>query len=987
MIPFKTHPPGRLLLLSLLLAAAAAADTPTGPWDAPAFSLTPEELLAAADAAPAADGGDVRIFLSEKRVRYDEDGSQLSTLRIVYRVLNAAGVEAWSGTSGAWRPWHQERPSLRSRVITPDGTEHWLDPKTIGERPLGDATANVLSDRLVVEAPLPAITVGAVVEETIETRDIRPLFARGAVDSFLFAWQEVEVDRIRLVIDAPQSLPVRYVTQLLGELEPRRTVRDGRVVLSFETGPLPGIDSIEQLAPGSVATWPQVMFSTGESWAAVAAHYDSLVEEQLAAMDLAGAVAEALGSPVGRKERGARREKISGEEKVARLLAWLHDKVRYTGIEFAEAAIIPRSPKETLTRGYGDCKDKAALLVGLLRTAGIPAHVALLGTGPGPDVAPELPGLGGFDHAIVYVPQSTEVAAQLWIDPTDEFARAGELPIADQARLALIARPETRELVTIPAAGPEENRFVETREVFLASDLGGGRLVETTRYWGAFERYQRALLNRSTPEELEEGFRDYVESTYSAEELVSWENSDPKDLSQPLELRLEADGVGVAFTDLNVAMFYLAPDSLLSELPGLVLEEQDAEAASEEAAISAETRQADLELPIPYSAEHRYRIVPPDGYRPVSWPEPQSRQLGPATLSRELSQEGNTVHVTLRFDTGKRRLLPEELEALREGAQELFGEEALEVEFEQVAEAHLAAGEIPEALAELDRLVAASPEKALPRTRRARALLEGGLGSAARREAQAAVDLEPELYLAYQTLGIVYLRDLVGREFYKGMDNERAAEAFRKAVELEPEDEADRRNLALLYEHNDEGVQYGPGAPLDQAIETHAALCDDPEASACYEHNLLTLLARTERFEEMLERTSRPGRQPDAFTLVALAAVKGPQAAVRAFAQDPRRQRAAISARHGGTAPHATATLPGIGEPLRGSRQGGRRARHVARPRRSPAQGSPPGRAGSSPTAIRPAPPGNCSSPWSTVTTTTSSRFSAGRSAGAWKSS
>ena len=40
----------------------------------------------------------------------------------------------------------------------------------------------------------------------------------------------------------------------------------------------------------------------------------------------------------------------------------------------------------------------------MLRAAGIPANLALLSSGPGQDVNTDLPGMGVFDHAIVYVP-------------------------------------------------------------------------------------------------------------------------------------------------------------------------------------------------------------------------------------------------------------------------------------------------------------------------------------------------------------------------------------------------------------------------------------------------------------------------------------------------------------------------------------------------------------------------------------------------------
>ena len=73
------------------------------------------------------------------------------------------------------------------------------------------------------------------------------------------------------------------------------------------------------------------------------------------------------------------------EDKVARILNRLHRDIRYTGVEFRDAAIVPARPAETLKRGFGDCKDKSTLLVCLLRAAGIPAEVALLKSGSGPE--------------------------------------------------------------------------------------------------------------------------------------------------------------------------------------------------------------------------------------------------------------------------------------------------------------------------------------------------------------------------------------------------------------------------------------------------------------------------------------------------------------------------------------------------------------------------------------------------------------------------
>jgi transglutaminase-like putative cysteine protease len=115
--------------------------------------------------------------------------------------------------------------------------------------------------------------------------------------------------------------------------------------------------------------------------------------------------------------------------------------VRYTGVEFGEARLVPEFPAETLRRKFGDCKDKSTLLVAALRASGIEAYLALLSAGSGQDVMPDLPGLGMFNHAIVFVPATSPHDQDLWIDATTEYARVGTLPAADSDRLALVIRP------------------------------------------------------------------------------------------------------------------------------------------------------------------------------------------------------------------------------------------------------------------------------------------------------------------------------------------------------------------------------------------------------------------------------------------------------------------------------------------------------------------------------------------------------------------
>ena len=296
-----------------------------------------------------------------------------------------------------------------------------------------------------------------------------------------------------------------------------------------------------------------VAFSTGRSWADLARRYSEIVDRSIRGADVAPFLkAAAAGSPA-----------ASQLDTINRLLARMSDEVRYTGMELGEGGLIPRTPAETLKRRFGDCKDKAVLLTSLLRAVDIPAYVALLNAGEDDqDVEESLPGFGLFNHAIVVVPGSPA----LWIDPTDPYARAGELPVADQGRLALVASPTAAGLVRTPEATSADNRQVETRDVYLA-DLGPSRIVETSVYQGAIERDVRALYSLQDGPTVRQALKDYAAAAYLAEDLAAVDHSKAADLSTPMQLRLEVKNARRGFTDERNAAVGVSPSALLNRLP------------------------------------------------------------------------------------------------------------------------------------------------------------------------------------------------------------------------------------------------------------------------------------------------------------------------------------------------------------------------------------------------------------------------------------
>ena len=863
--------------ISSFAAVVARAQAPAV-WDLPPFTAEPKALLAAGEKAGDGEHGAV-ILLDEARYTFGADGKTRTLWRRMYRVTDESAVTPLGQVAAPWSPWYNERPQIEARVVTKDGTVHTLDKSAVSEMPSAPDSLDIFSDDRIVRAPLPAVAVGSVVEYVITTDGNNPLADAGMTQTFAFA-RALPMQKVRLVLDGPADMQPRVVNR--SGLDPRVDERDGRRIAIYETGPVAGVEDEEDNLPFDTLALPHIRFSTGKSWGDIARRYSEIVDKQIAGSDLQKQVRAAVGKATDRREI------------VWRVLAAIQKEIRYAGVEIAEGSIIPRSPRTVLTNQYGDCKDKATLLVAMLREAGLPAYVALLRAGVDLDVHAELPGLGQFNHAIAYVPGEPAI----WVDPTDVYARAGEVPIADQGRMALIAAPDTTTITRIPEAKSTENVSTEARTFTMPED-GKPTVVEVSSAKGSDEAMWRRYAAESDRKSYREQMEQYVKSYYRAKSLSKLELGDPRALDKPFTITIEASESGNGMVTGGEAAIALHPAGLLEGLPYELRSWSEPDPNDTTAAKKEKPRVNDFLIPRPYTREWTYKLVPPAGYRPRTLPANETKKLGTMTLTKEFSTlPDGTILATMRFDSGKRRLTAAEYNETRVAVSRLASSDQFLVGFEQIGQAKLNEGDVGAALAEFRRLAAAHSKEAQHHVEIARALLAGGLGDAARDEIRRAIAIEPTNARAHEALGYILQHDSLGRAFKKGFDLPGAIAAQRKAVELKPTDISMRVTLARLLTIGDDGVQYSRGARLTEALEEYKKLSKDfGPAGKPYEADMLMILAYLGKFTEMKElaATLEDAQQRDLGRIIAIGATEGGAAAIRelgSFDQSTRRSYA-----------------------------------------------------------------------------------------------
>ena len=397
-----------------------------------AFEHSYQEIQEAFKSRPKVDESAGReTLLYEAHYRYDEKGSLTRSVRMIWSVRQKSLAEL--GTLELrFSPWYQKQPVIEARVFDRNGKIYELakDDSTVSSAQSNNPV--VLTNDLIVRAALPGLQDGAIVEERITVEEQASYFPDGSyqiemLDSF------VPIEFSAVEIDAPESVALRVV--FLGKEVPiQETRQNGRIRKRIELKQIAAVDTLtlESLLPKGTYALNQVAICVGGSWDKIASGYSKVVDGQLTGMDFAPLVKEVIHAEV-----------KTPLEKMHATSNWIKKNFRYTSISLGQASIVPARPMQLLARRFGDCKDQATLLVGMLREQGIEAHVALVNASSVRLPFELVPGLNAFDHAITV---ATVDGKQYWLDCTNLGSTIANVPNYLQGRSALIAAAGTKSL-------------------------------------------------------------------------------------------------------------------------------------------------------------------------------------------------------------------------------------------------------------------------------------------------------------------------------------------------------------------------------------------------------------------------------------------------------------------------------------------------------------------------------------------------------------
>jgi transglutaminase-like putative cysteine protease len=447
-------------------------------------------LRQAIETAPKAEqwpNNDYVQLLDTADVTIKSDGTMIARYRQTYKLFNSRARDL-AEVNLPYNSSYQRLHVISARTIQEDGTILTVSPAEFRPRPQYSDYL-LYDDARGIGFSLPGIANNCIIDYSWE-EVTRPLLMPG---QFSLAWSfsgPCPVECNRLTLHYPAREPIHVTVHNTEFHRPRvfSKIQGETVTAVWEAThlcPLPE----EPMMPIWDEVTSRVEITSLSSWQDIARWYWQLQHPQAAPTPKLKARAARLTAGL-----------TTPEAKARALYDWVSRSVRYVGLEFGLSAIKPHSATTVATNLYGDCKDKATLLIALLGEAGIKAYPTLLDTEMHQVRDRKLPAMDAFDHCIA----CAEVNGKsVWLDATAETCAYGDIPAMDRGAQALVIRNGAGEWQTIPDFAPGESGEDAGLQVALHPD-GSAQLTVELAWRGRAKQEMQEMLADLSPDRRED---------------------------------------------------------------------------------------------------------------------------------------------------------------------------------------------------------------------------------------------------------------------------------------------------------------------------------------------------------------------------------------------------------------------------------------------------------------------------------------------------
>jgi len=536
---------GKLNLFSILILAAFLF---SGPAEAFGGDGAPGWLQqAAALNAPAYEKDVAAVVLyKEQNVTLDSGGKLVTTENYAVRILTRDGRKEAVAIAFYLSDFSQVR-DMQGWLVPPRGETKSYGKKEIIDR-ISDPDDIYDEGRIKVIDASSDSDVGYVFGYTVTTED-RPLFYQ---DKFAFQ-DNLPTLLSRYTLTLPDGWKASSLTFNRPEVSPRVSgssytweLRDLKPIANEPMSP-----SFVNMAPRiavnySPADGAQAVNRAFADWVGVSRWASAMYDPQVVVDDAVAA-----------KARDLTVNAATEIEKI-RAIGTFVQSLQYISIDIGVGygnGMKPRPSNTVLSRGYGDCKDKANLMRAMLKALKIEAYPIAIYSGDPTYVRKEWASPGQFNHCIIAVRVSDATHAPTVIDhpklgrlmifdATDEYTPVGDLPDYLQGSNALLVAGENGGLIQMPVTPADFNAWNRETDIQLSDD-GSIKGVIRERTRGQESRWARTMFHSLSSSDFSKVIERWLARGANAARLIKLTPQDKQsDAAFDLDVEFSAPNYG-----------------------------------------------------------------------------------------------------------------------------------------------------------------------------------------------------------------------------------------------------------------------------------------------------------------------------------------------------------------------------------------------------------------------------------------------------------
>jgi hypothetical protein len=410
------------------------------------------------------------VLLDDKLVTVGADGKATERYRRVVKILRPRGrgyAEIVAHYSN-----DEKLSSFHAWSVGPDGHQYTIRDQDVSDQAMGEW--GILYDdlRAKVVHP-PGADPGGLVAYEVERR----VANYGAQEEYWDFQEQIPVHRSVLEVDLPPGWK-NYTAWLHHdavagtEVAPNHWRWELPDVAGIDLNDVPMAPSARALAARMVIHYSANELPTGDQrWAEIGNWYDALASPRTEAPQ-----------DIALKSREISANAADFKSKLQDIAGFMQREIRYVGIEIGIGGWQPHAASDVFRHRYGDCKDKATLLIAMLNAVGVRATWVLVDTHRG-FIDPALPSIEG-NHAIAAIEMPTgysdpELRAvvtakngkrYLIFDPTDPYTPIGLLGFHVQDSYGILVAGKESQVILLPKLPPDANTLKRSASFDLNAD-------------------------------------------------------------------------------------------------------------------------------------------------------------------------------------------------------------------------------------------------------------------------------------------------------------------------------------------------------------------------------------------------------------------------------------------------------------------------------------------------------------------------------------